>query len=110
MGLDSAATGSHARDLAKAEAVDVVDDAPIALVAGREEAVEGDEDLGGNARARVPPKILVAFHRLLPTCNKCNWRVVDYVDRLGLGKVPGMAARRRAVKAHTDACAKMAGV
>ena len=62
------------------------------------------------ARARVPPKILVAFHRLLPTCNKCNWRVVDYVDRLGLGKVPGMAARRRAVKAHTDACAKMAGV
>ena len=52
MGLDSAATGSHARDLAKAEAVDVVDDAPIALVAGREEAVEGDEDLGGNARAR----------------------------------------------------------
>jgi hypothetical protein len=62
------------------------------------------------ARARIPPKILVAFHRLLPTCNKCNWRVVDYVDRLGLGKVPGMAARRRAVKAHTDACAKMAGV
>ena len=62
------------------------------------------------ARTRVPPKILVAFHRLLPTCNKCNWRVVDYVDRLGLGKVPGMAARRRAVKAHTEACAKMAGV
>ena len=62
------------------------------------------------ARTRVPPKILVAFHRLLPTCNKCNWRVVDYVDRLGLGKVPGMAARRRAVKAHTNACAKMAGV
>ena len=46
----------------------------------------------------------------LPTCHKCNWRVVDYVDRLGLGKVPGMAARRRAVKAHTEACAKMAGV
>ena len=62
------------------------------------------------ARARVPPKILVAFHRLLPTCQRCNWRVVDYVDRLGLGKVPGMAARRRAVKAHTDACVKMAGV
>ena len=62
------------------------------------------------ARARVPPKILVAFHRLLPTCIKCNWRVVDYVDRLGLGKVPGMAARRRKVKAHTKACAKMAGV
>ena len=62
------------------------------------------------ARARIPPKILVAFHRLLPTCIKCNWRVVDYVDRLGLGKVPGMAARRRAVKVHTKACAKMAGV
>ncbi len=62
------------------------------------------------ARARVPPTILVAFHRLLPTCQKCNWRVVDYVDRLGLGKVPGMAARRRAVKAHTDRCAAMAGV
>jgi len=62
------------------------------------------------ARARVPPKILVAFHRLLPTCQKCNWRVVDYVDRLGLGKVPGMAARRRAVNAHVDACARMAGV
>ena len=28
------------------------------------------------ARVRIPPKILVAFHRLLPTCNKCNWRVV----------------------------------
>ena len=51
MGLDGAATGSHARDLAKAEAVDVVDDAPVALDAGREEAVEDDEDLGGDARA-----------------------------------------------------------
>ena len=36
---------------------------------------------------------------------------VDYEVPLEyLGKVPGMAARRRAVKAHTEACAKMAGV
>ena len=59
-------------------------------------------------RARGPPTMLVAFHRLLPTCNKCTWRVVGPVDRLGLAKVPGMAARRRAAKAHAKACAKMA--
>ena len=62
------------------------------------------------APSSPPPKFLVAYHRPLDTCGKCNTAMVEFGDRSGLSAIPGSKARAEAARAKAKAISRFASV
>lgn len=62
------------------------------------------------APSSPPPKFLVAYHRPLDTCGKCNTAMVEFGDRSGLSATPGSKARAEAARAKAKAISRLARV
>ena len=62
------------------------------------------------APSSPPPKFLVAYHRPLDTCDKCNTTMVEFGDRSGLSEIPGSKARAEAARAKAKAISRFARV
>ena len=62
------------------------------------------------APSSPPPKFLVAYHRPLDTCDKCNTAMVEFGDRSGLSAIPGSKARAEAARTKAKAISRFARV